>query len=149
MNLAKGFSDRTVAAGNISFGLRWNNLLKVTIHWDQDFRRIGQKPSLIGFSNAAESRAAIEAAINMSSIRKIILGESTILSKAANPGKIKRQKYWITWSRALKNYLSTILGQDGVPLIYVIRECAAPEYAIELQPDYDFEQFSIYCIALT
>ena len=30
----------------------------------------------------------------------------------------------------------------------MIRECAAPEYAIELQPDYDFEQFSINCVPL-
>ena len=33
VNLAKGFSDRTVAAGKISFGLRRTNLLKSTIHW--------------------------------------------------------------------------------------------------------------------
>ena len=54
VNLAKGFSDRTVAAGKISFGLRRTNLLKVTIHWDQDFRRISWTPSLIGTSNADE-----------------------------------------------------------------------------------------------
>ena len=62
VNSDKGFSDRTVAAGKIRFGLRWNNLLKVTINWDQDFRRISQTPSLIVISNAARFRAAIEAA---------------------------------------------------------------------------------------
>ena len=47
-NLAKGFSDRTVAVGKISFALRHTNLLKATIHWAQDFRRISRTPSLIG-----------------------------------------------------------------------------------------------------
>ena len=47
----KCFSDRTVAAGKISFALRLNNLLKATMHWDQDFKRIIQTPSLIGISN--------------------------------------------------------------------------------------------------
>ena len=53
-NLPKGISYRTFAAGNISFVLHWTNLLKVTIHWDQDFRRISWTPSLIGTSNADE-----------------------------------------------------------------------------------------------
>ena len=50
---------------------------------------------------------------------------------------------------ALNNYLSTILGQDGITLSYVTRECAAPDYAIEPQPDYNFKQFSISCVPLT
>ena len=33
VNLAKGFFDRTVAAGKISFGLCQTNILKATIHW--------------------------------------------------------------------------------------------------------------------
>ena len=70
MNLAKGFSDRTVAAGKISFGLCWTNILQVTIHWAQEFRRIIWTPSLIGISNAAKFRAAIEAARQRASIRK-------------------------------------------------------------------------------
>ena len=62
VNLAKGFSDRTVAARKISFGLRRTNPLKANIHWDQDFRRISWIPSLIGISKATKLRAEIEAA---------------------------------------------------------------------------------------
>ena len=69
-------------------------------------------------------------------IRKHSLEESASLSKAANPGNLKWHKDWITWYRTLKNNLSDILGQYGVPLIYVIREFAEPDYAIESQPDY-------------
>ena len=66
----------------------------------------------------------------MARIRKYSLEESASPSKAADAGNLKRHKYWITCSRALKDYLSTILGQDRVPLIYVIKECAAPDCAI-------------------
>ena len=69
MNLAKGFSDRTVAAGKIRFGLIQTNLLKATIHWAQDFRRISQIPSLIGIINATKFRAAIDAARQRARIR--------------------------------------------------------------------------------
>ena len=51
--LSRVFSDRTVAAGNICFGLRRTNLMKVTINWAQDFRRISQTPSIIGIIKAA------------------------------------------------------------------------------------------------
>ena len=63
----------------------------------------------------------------MEKIRNHSLEELDILIKAANPGKLKRHKYWITWSRAFNNYLSTILDQYGVPLGYVIRESASPD----------------------
>ena len=62
VNLAKGFSDRTVSAGKISFGLRRTNLMKDTIPLAQDFTSISRTPSLIGISNAAKFCAEIEAA---------------------------------------------------------------------------------------
>ena len=43
----------------------------------------------------------------------------------------------------------TILGQDGVPLRYVIRESETPYYTRELQTEYDFEQLLINCVLLT
>ena len=73
-NLFKSLSDRTVAAGNISFGLRRTNLLKAEIHWAQYFRRIRRIPSLIGISNAAKFCIAIEAARQRARIRNHSLG---------------------------------------------------------------------------
>ena len=46
-NLAKGFSDRTVSAGKISFGFCQTNLMKANINWAQTFRRISRTPSLL------------------------------------------------------------------------------------------------------
>ena len=81
-------------------------------------------------------------------IRKHSLEEMASLSKVANPGKLKRYKEWITRYKALKNYLSNILGHEGVSLRYVIRYSVAPDYNIESQPDYDFKQLLINCVIL-
>ena len=89
MNLAKGFSYRTVSAGKISFGLRWTNILKATIHCAQDFRRISWTPSLTGIINASKFRSEIEAARQRARIRKHSLGELSILSKADDLRKLK------------------------------------------------------------
>ena len=105
INLAKGLSDRNVAERNTSFGLRHTNLLKATTHWNQDFRRISQTPSLIGISNAAKFCTVIDAERSWLRIGKHTLEELARLSKATNPGKLKCHKEWITWSRALKNYM--------------------------------------------
>ena len=148
--LAKGFADRTsVAQGRIIFGLRRTNLLKATINWAQDFRRVSRAVSLDGVVDGAAFRVLIETAKQRSQIRKHNAEESDGLSKAADPGKLKRQKDWIAWSRGLKNYLSTKQGQNGVPLSYIIRENAAPDYALELEADFDFEQLTIDCAPLT
>ena len=96
VDLDKGFYDKTVAEGKISFRLCWNNLLKASIHWTQDVRRISPTPSLIGTSNAVEFRAAVEAARQRARIRNHSLEESASLSKAADTVKLKWHKNWIT-----------------------------------------------------
>ena len=58
-------------------------------------------------------------------------------------GKLKRHKYWITWSRAIKKYNSIIFVQDIIPLSYGIRESGVTEYTIESQPNYG------NCVTLT
>ena len=149
-SLAKGFAERSAAQGRIVFGLRRTNLLKGAIHWAQDFRRISRDVTLDpAVINAAEFRIQIETARQRAMIRKHNAEESDGLMKAADPGKLKRQKEWTAWSRGLRNYLSTIHGQDGVPLSYVIRDEDDPDYAIEAEDDYDFEQLSIHCAPLT
>ena len=86
MNLSKGFSDSNVDTGKISFGLHQTNLLKATIYWAQVFRKISRTPSLIGTSNAAEFRAAIEASRQRASTSKHIPEESASISKVSDPG---------------------------------------------------------------
>jgi hypothetical protein len=115
-SLAKGFAERTQANGKIIFGLRRTSPLKATIPWAQDFRRISRVPNLDDIPDQAEFREALETSRLRAQIRRHNAEEWDSLSEAADPGKLKRQVEWATWSRALKNCLSTILGQSGVPL---------------------------------
>jgi hypothetical protein len=146
--MAKGFADRGNNNGRVVFGLRRTNLLKATVHWVQDFRRISREPNLDDINDLDDFKEAIEEARQRAQIRKSSIDESDALSKASDPGKLKRQKDWQVWSRSLKNHLSTILGQDGVPLSYIIRENVNPDYEEEDEDDVDFEQLSIACAPL-
>ena len=142
VELAKGFGDRT-GAQKLIFGLRRTNLLKATVHWVQDFRRVSREPTLDDISDLDEFREAIDTARQRAQIRKNSASESESLSKASDPGKLKRQKDWQVWSRSLRNHLSTILGQDGVPLSYIIHDDDAPNYDEEDEADPDFEQLCV------
>jgi hypothetical protein len=93
-------------------------------------------------------REQIEVARQRALIRSHNAAESDGLSKAADPGKLKRQKEWTAWSAGLTNCLSTIQGQDGVPLAYIIRDNADPDCELENEDDFDFEQLSINCAPL-
>jgi hypothetical protein len=61
-SLAKEFAERMVASGKILFGLRRTNLLRATVHWAQDFHRIGRAPTLNGIGAMPDFKAAIETA---------------------------------------------------------------------------------------
>jgi hypothetical protein len=52
-----------------------------------------------------------------------------ILSKANNPGKLKKESEWTDWLVRFRSYLSSIPGIIGVPLSYVIRDEATPDDA--------------------
>jgi hypothetical protein len=127
-SLAKRIAERTVASGKIVFGLRQTNLLRATTHWAQDFLRISRAPTLDGIGAMPDFKAAIETVKKRAQRRKHNAEELDSLSTAYDPGKLKHQKDWLVWSRSLTNYLSTILGQDGVPLSYTIGEKDEPDY---------------------
>ena len=86
VNLDKEFYDRTVSTGKIIFGLHRTNLMKVSIHWDQDFKRIIRIPSLIRIRNYDAFLTAIEASRQRASTSKHIPEESASISKVSDPG---------------------------------------------------------------
>jgi hypothetical protein len=53
------------------------------------------------------------------------------VSEAADPGKLKDERKWPEWEPAFVNYLSTIPGVNGVPLLYVVREKEIADDGIE------------------
>jgi hypothetical protein len=147
--LSKQFGERTAAARRINFGMHRTNLLKGASHWAHDVRRISRRPMLDGAADANAFRTLTETARQRAAICKHNAGASDGLSKAADPGKLKRTKDWTALSRGLMNQLSTMQGQDGVPLSHVIRENELSDYDEELEIDYDFEQLSVDCAPFT
>jgi hypothetical protein len=105
--------------------------------------------TLDGIADADAFRNVLDTAKQRAQIRKHNAEEADGVSKATDPGKLKRQKDWTAWSRSLNNYLSTILGHDGVPLNYIIRENDQPDYSLEQTADYDFEQLAVNCAPIT
>jgi hypothetical protein len=49
-----------------------------------------------------------------------------MMSKAADPSKLKDSNSWEVWSTSFANLLSVIPATSGIPLSYVIREVAEP-----------------------
>jgi hypothetical protein len=116
-DIAKEFRSRTAAAGRIiiprvrvqrTFGM---------IHWVQDAYRCDQDPVPADFNDleiATANRRAV--------IREALLEQSETVAKSAQPKKLKGEKDWYEWYDSLKNYLSLLMGTNGVPLNYVVRE---------------------------
>ena len=144
-NLFEGFLERTEANGRIVFVLRLTNLLKSTVHWVEYFQSIIRYPTLGGIEDKSTLKGNIDSERVLVGIRKHNSDESDSLSKSVEPENIKKKNYWILWSQILMNYLSTILGHNGVPLSYVISLKPDPNYDEEYYRAYYFEQLYINC----
>ena len=68
-------------------------------------------------------------------IRKSLSESASIASKAADPGPLKNEKMWKEWEDKIINYLRCLLGANGVPLVYLIRENDAPDHTTN-HPDF-------------
>ncbi len=112
----------------------------------QDFGRIGQEPSIEGINDKVQFRSALDEAFYRADVRKIEKDQADTVSKAADPGKFKDKRKWPIWEPAFMNYLSTIAGDNGVPLSYVVREKEVAGPSTEYE---SFNERSIACAPLT
>jgi hypothetical protein len=103
------------------FGLQRTKQLKATLHWVQDFARVSEVPTLEGLTQDS-FKAAISIAAQRADIRKKEAKDTSSVSSEASPGKLKDNKKWQEWITGFENMLLTLLGVNGVPLLYVIRE---------------------------
>jgi len=88
-------------------------------------------PTLEGLTQES-FKAAISIAAHRADIRKKEAKDASSVSSEASPGKLKDDKKWQEWITGFKNMLLTLLGVNGVPLLYVIhvireKEEAEPE----------------------
>lgn len=125
-DLSESYAKRTVNDGRIIFGLQRTKRLKAMLHWVQDFYRVSAEPSIDGI-NAISFKEALAVAAKRAVIRKQEAKDSSSVSSEASPGKLKNgEKQWTEWITGFENMLSTLLGVNGVPLSYVVRELEEP-----------------------
>jgi hypothetical protein len=120
-SLYEDYAKRTAAGNKIIFGFYRTKQLQGLMHWVQDCRRTNRDPDHERIDADDIAMAAINA-----NHRLNIKDNMETASKATDPGKLKANTDWYTWSQGFTNYLSTIPGSTGIPLSYVIRENEQP-----------------------
>ena len=91
----------------------------------QDFARVSETPN-IDELDESPFMAALGVAAQTSTIRKQEAKDASSVSIKASPGKLKEDRKLKEWITGFENMLATILGVNGVPLSYVVRENPEP-----------------------
>ena len=125
-NMAPDFAERTVQSGDrINFGIRRTKKLIGLTHWVQDFYRLSSIPSIEGLFQVTFS-TQLERALDRERARERLIDQSNISAKVASPGLLENERKWKEWETRFQNYLSTLIGVNGIPLSYVTRENEIP-----------------------
>ena len=124
--LATDFASRTAANGRMSIGARRSKRLKALLHWVQDFYRVSEEPSIVGLTKST-FLADLDAALSRAEVRQTLKSNSDTSSKVADPGPLKSELEWREWEEKFTNFLGCIIGVNGIPLSYVIRDNDEPD----------------------
>jgi hypothetical protein len=136
-DILKEFRSRTMAAGRITIPrVRMQRTLGL-IHWVQDAYRCNQEPVPADFNDVE-----IDTSNRHAEIRNALLEQSETVAKSAQPKKLKGKKDYNEWYDSLKNYLSLLMGTNGVPLNYVVRDHVDPPPG-EVLETYDEEVYAL------
>ena len=117
--MAKDYAART-SANRIYFGVRRTKKLSSMLHFVQDFYRVSLTPSIVGMTKT-DFQQALSVASTRSEVRDNLRSQSATSAKEATPGPLVNERKWKEWETKFDNYLSTLIGSNGVPLSYVIR----------------------------
>ena len=117
----KSLGNRRTAGERLHFGMKRALRFRSVLHWVQDCDRINELPSIDEFDQLSFLRA-LEVSMNRATIRKESVKDRQSRAEAAMPDKLKDEKNWDTFEAELLNMLNIVLGVNGVPLAYVVRE---------------------------
>jgi hypothetical protein len=129
--LEKSMAGLTPTRDRIHFGMLRTAQLKALVHWAKDFDRINEIPSLDHLHDRGFFRLELRTADKRARIRRELASGSESRAREASPGKLKNEKSWNTWEQAFLTQLSILIGVNGVPLSYVVREDVTPDPTIE------------------
>ena len=136
--------SRQPAGRRISFGIARTKRLIGMMHWVQDHERVSLEAAIVVGTTEEEMRGMWSRALERANSRKAELKHSKATQAAADPGELTNDKGFYDFESAFENYLSTIPGQNGVPLSYVGRVETEPTYLPEI-PYSNFTERMIAC----
>jgi hypothetical protein len=120
--MAMTLGKRSPVATCLIVGMvKLQNLIAL-MHWVQDCVRTNTD-----IDPASFNVKTMLIAHDRAEICETFASQTDVMSKAADPGKLKDSNSWEVWSRSFANLFSVILATSGIPLLYVIREVAEPE----------------------
>jgi hypothetical protein len=120
--MAITLGKETPVATRLQMGMvRLQNLIAL-MHWVQDCVRTNTD-----INPASFSIETMLIAHDRAEFRETFASQTDVMSKAADPGKLKDSNSWDVWSTSFANLLSVIPATSGIPLSYAIREVAEPE----------------------
>ena len=85
----------------------------------------------------------LDRSMELTKVRKQYLEDSDKKSKEASPVPLKSEREWINWEAKFANYCFGLVGVNGVPLSYVIRENDNPP--TDGQQYASFVNETVYC----
>ena len=140
-DLRDSFASRTRNEGKIYFGINRTKRLQSLIDYVQDQERINKPIDITTYANAAEFVEALNVSKERAEVRANDEESMEARAKEASPGKLTGEQVWDKWEQLLVNMLSILIGVQGVPLLYVIREVEDPP------EDAVYDNFTEMCIA--
>ena len=123
--MSSAFALQTQADRRVLFGTRRTKLLKALIHWNEDFFRVSQIPSIIWLTKNV-LKDQLQRVLARFDIPKALQDQMLTTDSAANPGLLKSKKEWKEWEEKFVNYAGAHLGVGGVPLSYIICKADLP-----------------------
>ena len=147
-DLSASFGRRTALNGRIIFGSRKTKKLKSLVCWVKDFQRISLTPDILGLDESSFLNL-LTIASGREEVRQLMISAQDVKSKEASPGPLVSETKWNEWEPAFENYLSNIMGFNGVPLSYVIRDNPLVDRAPKEGAHADFVEETIACTPLT
>ena len=132
--MASNLSSRTQANEIMNFGTRRIKNIKAFTHYVQDLYRISALPSIVGLS-AVTFKTQLDRSSTRADIRKSMANKTKIFVDAVSPVPLEKERKRKQWEETFVNYTRSHIGENGVPLSYVIRVIEEPDVNGE-HPDY-------------
>ena len=116
------------------------------MHWVQDQDMCSCPPTAADVVDENALMEVLNVSIRRAALCKVDDDQVETISKTADPGMLKDERKWADWEPTFSNYLSTIPGVYGIPLLYVINENDNPQH--DQKNGEDFTQEMMSCTSL-